>query len=49
MVKIQEKNKQYTITLTKDVVELVGWKKGDDIVPMPDQYRKDIILVRKIK
>lgn len=47
MGKLQEKNGQYTLTISKELIKLHNWKKGDEIVPSSDQYVKDIIL-RKI-
>ncbi len=47
-MKIQERNGQFTVTLPKDIIELLQWKKNDLIVATTDQYRKDLILVRKV-
>jgi len=44
VVKIQEKNGQFVLTLSKDIIKLVKWNKGDEIAITTDQYNKDIIL-----
>ena len=49
MVKIQENNKQFSITIPKDIMALVKWKKGDDVTIVTDQYEKDIILKKRGK
>ena len=47
MVKIQEKNKQFSVTIPKDIIALVRWNKGDDVTIVTDQYDKDIILKKR--
>jgi len=45
---IQNKNKQFSVNLPKDVVESIGWKKGDNIIisKMPE---KNIIFIERVK
>jgi hypothetical protein len=47
VAKLQQNNKQFTLTLDKDKVEVLNWKKGDNIICSLDQYRKDMILFKK--
>jgi hypothetical protein len=47
MAKLQEKNGQYSVTLSKARVEMHGWKKGDEIIDNSDQFKKDIVLTKK--
>jgi len=49
MVKVQQKNKQFSITIPTDIMALVRWKKGDDITVVTDQYEKDLILKKRGK
>ena len=44
MVKLQEVNEQYTITLPRELVEKKGWKKGQTLVIGFDQ-NGDILLL----
>jgi len=39
MVKLQfENNKQFKVTLPKQIIKAKGWKKGDEIVVILDQF-----------
>lgn len=47
MVRIQQsKRKQNWITIPKNVMELLGWKKGDEVIFGMDQKRR-ITLTRQ--
>lgn len=47
MVKIQENYGQITLTIPKDIVELVKLKKGEDVTIITDQFNRDIIIRRR--
>lgn len=47
MVKIQEKNGQYTVTIPKDIIKLVGWVGGTHITATTDPYGNDVVLRRQ--
>src|SRR3989344_8780941 len=47
MVIIQRKKEQFTITLPKDVVTLMGWDRGDELYPYPDE--KGNLILKHIK
>ena len=49
MVKIQEKNKQFSVTIPNEIIALVEWNKGDDVTIVTDQYDKDIIIKKRGK
>ncbi|MEK6843331.1 MAG: hypothetical protein AABY04_02495, partial [Candidatus Micrarchaeota archaeon] len=46
MVVIQRKKDQFTITLPKDVVSLMGWGKGVELYPYPDD--KGNLILKQI-
>ena len=48
MVKILFTGKQYLITLSKDLVKRMGWKKGTEIIisKIPE---KDFLYIEEIK
>jgi len=47
MVKLQKNNKQYTITIPKDIVCLVKWEAKDKITVTTDTENKDVILKKQ--
>ncbi|MFH0971376.1 MAG: PEGA domain-containing protein, partial [Candidatus Micrarchaeota archaeon] len=47
MVLIQRKKDQFTITLPKDVVALMGWNKGVELYPYPDD--KGNLILKQVK
>jgi len=44
MVKITDQKGQLRITLPKTLSTLLGWKAGDELAAVTDQYQKDMIL-----
>ena len=48
MAKISYTGKQYTITIPKDLMQMMGWDKDTEIIisKYPD---KDILYIEKIK
>ena len=47
MTKIQYNNKQYTITIPKDLIKLLGWGKNTEVL-LSKYPEKDIIFIEKI-
>ena len=48
MVSLQQnKRGQYTITANKDLVERLGWLKGDELYETLDQNERSIIISKK--
>jgi len=48
MTKIQYNKKQYTITIPKEIIKLLGWEKNTEIL-VSKYPEKDIIFIEKIK
>ena len=48
MVKITFTGKQYVITIPKDIVELMGWDKGTEVV-ISNYPEKEIVFIEKLK
>ena len=48
MSKILDTGKQYIVTIPKDIIELMGWRKGSTIIisKYPD---KNILFIEEIK
>lgn len=36
----------YTLTIPKKIVDLMGWKKGDEILPIPNEGH---LILRKME
>lgn len=39
----------YAVTIPKDLIELLGWEKDDQIVMIPDKEDKDILVLKRFK
>ena len=48
MVKIQESGGQYRITIPKELLDLLRWKKGEEIV-IAKYPEKNILYLEKVK
>ncbi len=48
MPKIQYNKKQYTVTIPKEIIKLLGWDKNTEVV-ISKYPEKDIIYLEKIK
>jgi len=48
MSKVQYNNKQYTITLPKELIKMLGWGKNTEVL-LSKYPEKDIIFIEKIK
>lgn len=48
MSKIQYNQKQYTITIPKEIIKLLGWEKNTEVL-ISKYPEKDIIFIEKIK
>lgn len=44
MVKLQERNGQYTLSIPKEKVMQVGWKKGDTLAVDFDRRTSELII-----
>lgn len=47
MVKLQFNKRQYTVTLSSDLVKRMGWKPGEEIFISKDPH-SDMLYVEKI-
>lgn len=48
MSKIQYNKKQYTVTIPKELVKLLGWGKNTEVL-LSKYPEKDILYIEKIK
>jgi bifunctional DNA-binding transcriptional regulator/antitoxin component of YhaV-PrlF toxin-antitoxin module len=48
MAKIQFNNRQYTVTIPKEIIQRMGWKKGAEVFVGKD-YDKNIVYIEKMK
>lgn len=47
MAKITYTGKQYVLTIPKDMVEMMGWEKGTEVI-VSKYPNKDILFLEKI-
>ncbi len=48
MPKIQYNKKQYTITIPKEIIKLLGWEKNTEVL-ISKYPEKDIVFIERIK
>ncbi len=47
MSKVQYNKKQYTLTIPKDLIKLLGWGKNTEVI-ISKYPEKDVIFIEKI-
>lgn len=48
MAKLQSTGKQFTVTISPDLVKRMGWKKGTEVIIGKD-HDKDLLYIEEIK